>query len=140
MDYTLKITVCVALIAVMCTVGVSASQEKPEKKVTQTAGVDNTRMGAYRALAQLSFQAFEQGDNATAAELARVLERTWDQGEWKNSSDGSFCKKNRSVCEPIDRALDTFIGPVMDYSEKVPNPATVRAAFKDFLEKLATAD
>jgi hypothetical protein len=29
-------------------------------------------------LAQLSFQAFQRGDNATAATLARVLERTWD--------------------------------------------------------------
>jgi hypothetical protein len=68
-----------------------------DKKVSQTAGVDNTRMGAYRALAQLSFQAFQRGENATAAELAHILERTWDQGEWKNSSDNSFCKANRAV-------------------------------------------
>src|ERR1700753_4239360 len=47
------------------------------KKVTQAAEVDNTRMGSYRALAQLSFQAFQKGDSATAAELARILERTW---------------------------------------------------------------
>jgi hypothetical protein len=45
-------------------------------KATQTAGVDNSRMGAYRALAQLAYQAFQKGDNATASELARVLERT----------------------------------------------------------------
>src|SRR5258708_28598192 len=107
-----------------------------DTKITQTAGVDNTRMGAYRALAQLSFQSFQKGDNATAAELARVLERTWDQGEWHNSGDGSFCKANRSVCQPIDQALDVFINPIMNYSKKAPDLAAVQAAYNDFLEKL----
>lgn len=111
-----------------------------QEKVTQFAGVDNTRMGAYRALAQLSFQAFQKGDNATAAELARILERTWDQGEWKNSSDNSYCKSNRTVCQPIDHALDIFIGPIMNYPSKVVDPAAVRAAFNDFLDKLKQAD
>jgi hypothetical protein len=97
-------------------------------------------MGAYRALAQLSIQAFQKGDNATAAELARILERTWDQGEWKNSSDSSFCKANRVVCQPIDHALDVFIGPIINYSSKVPDPAAVQAAYGDFLEKLKQAD
>jgi len=46
-----------------------------EKRPSQTAGVDNTKMGTYRALAELTFQAFEKGDNATAAKLARILER-----------------------------------------------------------------
>jgi hypothetical protein len=111
-----------------------------EKTVTQTAGVDNTRMGAYRALAQLTAQAFQKGDNASAAELARILERTWDQGEWKNSSDGSFCKANRTLCQPIDHALDVFIGPITDYAQKAPDPAAVRAAYGDFLDKLKQAD
>jgi hypothetical protein len=111
-----------------------------EGKVTQTAGVDNTRMGAYRALAQLSFQAFRKGDNSTAAELARILERTWDQGEWKNSSDNSYCKTNRAVCQPIDHALDAFIGPITNYSQKAPDPVIVQAAYDDFLGKLKQAD
>ena len=38
-------------------------------------------MGAYRALAQLYFQAFQKGDILAAAELARNLERTWDGAE-----------------------------------------------------------
>jgi len=111
-----------------------------DKKVTQTAGVDNTRMGAYRALAQLSFQAFQRGDNVTAGELARVLERTWDQGEWHNSSEGSFCKANRPVCQPIDQAMDVFINPIMNYSKKAPDAAAVQAAYNDFLEKLRQAE
>jgi hypothetical protein len=111
-----------------------------DKKITQTAGVDNTRMGAYRALAQLAFQSFEKGDNATAAELSRILERTWDQGEWKNSCDASYCKANRAVCQPIDHALDVFIAPIVNYAQQTPDPAAVQAAYNDFLDKLRQAD
>jgi hypothetical protein len=128
---------CACFVLGACAILSSPSQEK---KVTQTAGVDNTRMGAYRALAQLAYHAFETGDNATAAELARVLERTWDQGEWKNSSDGSYCKANRTVCQPIDHALDVLIGPIMNYAKKPPDPATVQAAYNDFLNELRQAD
>jgi hypothetical protein len=111
-----------------------------EKTITQTAGVDNTRMGAYRALAQLAHQAFEKGDDATAAEFSRILERTWDQGEWKNSSDGSYCKANRSVCQLIDHALDVFIVPLMNYRKKAPDPAAVEAGYNDLLDKLRQAE
>ena len=132
------------LRAAMCfalTGALTASRAAQEKKITQTAGVDNTRMGAYRALAELSFRAFQKGENATAATLARVLERTWDQGEWKNSSAGSFYTLvNRPVCQPIDKALDVFIGPLIDYAAKAPDPAGVQAAYSDFLEKLKLGD
>ena len=37
-------------------------------------GVDNLRMGAYRALAQHIYSDFQKGDLAAAAELGRVLE------------------------------------------------------------------
>jgi len=97
-------------------------------------------MGAYRALAQLTLQAFQRGDNTTAAELARILERTWDQGEWKNASGGSFCTVNRAVCQPIDRALDVFIRPIMNYAKKAPDSAAVEAAYGDFLDKLRQGD
>jgi len=119
---------------------IAASTFAQEKKVTQTAGVDNTRMGAYRALAQLALQAFQKGDNATAAELARVLERTWDQGEWHNTSENSYCKANRAVCQPIDQTMDVYINPIMNYSKKTPDLAQVQAAYNDFLEKLRQAD
>jgi hypothetical protein len=120
--------------------GVGGSCAGQDNKVTQRDGVDNTRMGAYRALAQLSFRAFQKGDNATAAELARVLERTWDQGEWHNISDDSFCKANRSVCQPIDSAMDVFIGAIINYSTNSANASAVQTAYDNFLEKLKTAD
>ena len=108
--------------------------------ITQTAGVDNTRMAAYRALAQMSFQAFQRGEKVDAAELARILERTWDRGEWHNSSEGSFCVANWSVCQPIDTSMDAFINPIMDCSQKASDPAAVQAAYNDFLAKLKKAD
>jgi hypothetical protein len=112
-----------------------------EKKLTETAGVDNTRMGAYRALAELSFQAFQKGDNAIAAELARILERTWDQGEWRNSSDGSYCKDNQSVCQSIDRAMDGFVKPLTGFSKSGrAGQAKEEAAYQAYLKTLASAD
>ena len=129
----------VVLCAILI-VGAGGLCSAQEKKITQTAGVDNTRMGAYRALAQQSFQAFQKGDNGTAAELARILERTWDQGEWHNSSDGSYCKANRAVCQPIDESMDAFIKPIIGFAKKAPDAAAVEAAYKDFLEKLKQAD
>jgi len=135
MNRMLRIAVSVVFAVVVVTYAVAQ-----EKKITQTAGVDNTRMGAYRALAHLSFRSFQKGDNATAAELARVLERTWDHGEWHNTSEGSFCKSDRSVCEPIDKAMDEFIKPILHYETKTPDPAEVKKAFDAFLEKLKLAD
>jgi len=52
-----------------------------EKKVAQKNGVDISKMGAYRALAQHIYVEFQKGDLAAAAELATVLERVWDKAE-----------------------------------------------------------
>ena len=116
-----------------------ASVVAQEKKVTQTAGVDNTKMGPYRALAQLSFQAFKKGDNATAAELARILERTWDASE-EGGSDTSLLKRNKDLFERLDKAMDVFIKPLINYATKTPDSAAVQAAYNDFLEKLKQGD
>lgn len=133
----------VALAAIVVSfVGVRSScLAQQNSSPQQVAGVDNSRMGAYQALAELSFQAFQKKDYATAAKLARILERTWDQGEWHNTSDGSYCKADReTLCRPIDRALDAFINPMIGYASKAPDPAAVEAAYKDFLTKLKQAD
>jgi hypothetical protein len=110
-----------------------------DKKVTQTAGVDDTRMGAYRALAQLSFQAFQRGDFVAASELARILERTWDGAEGAGGTR-SLIATNQDVFRKVDRAMDVFINPIMNHPKKAPDPAAVQAAYDDFLEKLKQAD
>jgi hypothetical protein len=98
-------------------------------------------MGAYRALAQLSFEAFQKGNNAAAAELARILERTWDQGEYRNTSDISYCKSNQSGCQSIDRAMDGFVKPLTGFSRNGrADAAKEKAAYEAYLATLASAD
>jgi hypothetical protein len=125
---------CSALAMTIATPSVSQ-----EKKVTQTTGVDNTKMGAYRALAQLSFQAFQKGDSATAAELARILERTWDAAE-EGGGKRSLISLNKDLFEQIDKAMDGYIKPVMQYAAKAPDPAAVEGAYTEFLTKLKQGD
>jgi hypothetical protein len=136
MKQVLAKTLGLLVSILLCTVLSGMAQEK---KVTQTAGVYNTKLGAYRALAELSFQAFEKGDSATAAELSRILERTWDGAEG-GGGDRSLVKTNKELFEQIDKAMDDFIKPVIHYAVKAPDPASVKAAYKDFLDKLEQAD
>ena len=121
---------CCGLLAV----GLASSCMAQEKKVTQTAGVGNSKMGIYRALAQLSYHAFQKGDNATAAELARILEQAWDK------SEGDLSKSTPEAWKQIDEAMDVFIKPLIRYSAKAPDPAQVQTAYNAYLEKLKQAD
>jgi acyl-CoA reductase-like NAD-dependent aldehyde dehydrogenase len=106
-----------------------------EVRVTQVAGVDNTRMGAFRARALLSFQALQKGDKTTAAELARILEKTWDAAE-EHDGETSLAERNESLFEQIDEAMDAFIRPVIRYATRAPDSTLVRAAYSDHLAKL----
>lgn len=110
-----------------------------EKKVPQSSGVDNTKMGAYRALAQHAYAEFQKGDTATAAQLARVLERVWDKGE-DYGGDTALKKTHPDLFEEIDKAMDDFITPLTEYKTKAPDPAKVKASFNAYLEKLKLAD
>lgn len=110
-----------------------------EKRAPQSSGVDNTKMGAYRALAQHAFAEFQKGDMATAAQLARVLERVWDKGE-DYGGDTALKRTHPSLFEEIDKAMDEFVMPLMEYKNKPPDAAHVKAAFSNYLEKLKLAD
>lgn len=124
------------LLLTAMTLGVASAQEK---KVPQSAGVDNTKMGAYRALAQHAYTEFQKGDTATAAQLARVLERVWDKGE-DYGGDTALKKTHPDLFEQIDKAMDDFVTPLMDYKSKAPDPARIKAAFNAYLDKLKLAD
>jgi len=117
----------------------SASPQTPVKKGPQTAGVDDTKMGPYRALAQMTYAAFQKGDAATAAELARVLERVWDKAE-DYGGDTALSKTNHKVFEDIDKAMDHFIAPLMESKGKAPDAAKVKAAYTAYVEKLSRGD
>jgi hypothetical protein len=110
-----------------------------EKRAPQSAGVDNTKMGPYRALAQVAYAASQRGDNATAATLAKVLERTWDKAE-DYGGDTALSKTNRSLFDQIDKAMDAFIGLLTDHPNTAPDAAKLKAAYNLYLEKLRLAD
>jgi hypothetical protein len=110
-----------------------------EKKVGQTNGVDNSKMGAYRALAKHMYAEFQKGDLAAAAELGTVLERLWDKAE-EYGGDTALAKTNRKLFEEIDKAMDQFITPLTQSKGKAPDPASVKAAYNAYMEKLKLAD
>ena len=96
-------------------------------------------MGPYRALAQMIYRDFQKGDLATAATLARVLERLWDKAE-DYGGDAALSKTNHALFEEIDKAMDQFVSPLVESKGKAPDPAKVKAAFNLYLEKLRLAD
>ena len=117
----------------------AASSPAQEKKVAQMNGVDNLRMGAYRALAQHIYSDFQKGDLAAAAELGRVLERVWDKAE-EYGGDTALAKTNRQLFDEIDKAMDQFITPLTEAKGKTPDAAKIKPAFNLYLEKLKKAD
>ena len=126
----------VVLLFVTATLGSASPQEK---RTHQTAGVDDTKMGPYRALAQMIFSASQKGDAAAAAQLARVLERVWDKAE-DYGGDTALAKTNHKLFDEIDKAMDQFVTPLMEYKTKPPDAAKVKAAYNTYLEKLRLAD
>ena len=110
-----------------------------EKKNSQTLGVDNTKMGPYRALAQLAYAASQKGENAQAATLAKVLERTWDKAE-DYGGDMALSKTNRALFDEIDKAMDQFISLLTDHPSAAPDPGKLKTAYLNYLDKLKSAD
>jgi hypothetical protein len=106
-----------------------------EKRAPQSAGVDNTKMGPYRALAQLAYAASQKGDYGGAATLAKILERTWDKAE-DYGGDTALSKTNHAIYEQIDKAMDQFIA----HPSSAPDAAKLKAAYTLYLEKLKLAD
>jgi dihydrodipicolinate synthase/N-acetylneuraminate lyase len=107
---------------------VAGTANAQEKKVGQVNGVDNSKMGAYGALAQHIYADFQKGDIAAAAEMGRVLERLWDKAE-DYGGDTALSKTNHQLFEEIDKAMDQFLTPLWEAKAKPPDPAKVRAAY-----------
>ncbi len=126
-----------ALAFLIACAAVPASAQ--EKKVAQKNGVDISKMGAYRALAQHMYADFQKGDLAAAAELGTILERLWDKAE-EYGGDTALAKTNRQLFDEIDKAMDQFITPFTEAKGKSPDPARTKAAFNVYLEKLKLAD
>jgi hypothetical protein len=127
------------LLAIFLAKGAVLPASAQEKKAPQTDGADNTKMGAYRAIAQHAYLEFQKGDSAAAAQLARSLERVWDKGE-DYGGDTALKKTHPDLFEQIDKAMDDFITPLMEYKTKAPDQARIKAAFNAYMEKLKLAD
>jgi hypothetical protein len=100
----------------------------------QIAGVDQTAMGPYRAIAQLAFRALQKKNYADAATLVRILEMTWDKGE------SNLAKNNKQLFEEIDAAMDAFIKPILAYKRRPPDLNRVHSTYTEYLRKLELAD
>jgi hypothetical protein len=130
----------VAYCTIALLLGVSAAAVRgQEKRVPQTAGVDNSKMGPYRALAQLAYAASQKGDYASAATLAKILERTWDKAE-DYGGDTALSKTNHALFEQIDKAMDQFISMFLEHPASAPDAAKLKTAYTLYLEKLKLAD
>ena len=128
------------LLLSLCVVALLlASPGAAQTKAPQTAGVDNTKMGPYRALAQLAFNASQKGDNATAAMLAKILERTWDKSE-DYGGDTALSKTNKQLFDEVDKAMDSFVSLLIDHANSAPDAARVKVTFTAYMEKLKLAD
>lgn len=103
------------------------------------AGVDNTKMGPYRALAKLAYASFQKGDSATAAQLAHILERVWDKAE-DYGGDTALSRTNPNLFKQVDKAMDEFITPLENYAKGAPEAAKVKAAYNAYLDELKLAD
>jgi hypothetical protein len=127
------------LFAFLAACAAAAPASAQEKKVAQKNGVDISKMGAYRALAQHMYADFQKGDLPAAAELGTILERLWDKAE-EYGGDTALAKTNRQLFDEIDKAMDQFITPITEAKGKPPDPARVKAAFNVYMDKLRLAD
>jgi hypothetical protein len=80
-----------------------------------------------------------KGEHATAATLARILERTWDKAE-DYGGDTALSKTNHAQFEDIDKAMDQFIALLLDHQNSAPDPAKRKAVYANYVEKLKLAD
>lgn len=126
-------------VAVLFCAGWKLGAAGQEKHFPQTAGVDDSKMGPYRALAQLAYAASQKGDNALSAKLARILERTWDKAE-DYGGETALSKTNKALFDDIDKAMDHFISPLVAHPAATPDAGATKAAFNAYMEKLKQAD
>jgi hypothetical protein len=110
-----------------------------DTRQAQSSGVDNTKMGPYRALAHLAYTAHQKGDDATAAQLARILERVWDKAE-DYGGDTALSKTSPDLFKQVDKAMDDFVAPLENYGKVPLDAAKLKTAYNAYLEKLKLAD
>src|SRR5260370_32757014 len=125
----------ILLFVILPALPTAGSALAQEKKVAQQNGVDNSKMGAYRAPAQHIYADFQKGDLAAAALMAKVLERVWDKAE-DYCGDTALSKTNHCLFGQIDKSMDDFFSPITGGKGKAPDPAKGKTASKAYWKKL----
>jgi hypothetical protein len=99
------------------------------------------RMDVYRAIAQLTLQAYKRGDVDTARALALVLNATWNNTERTTENgegQGRLEKLNPSACHKIDAAMDQFAEHLGEGLK--PRLSDVEAAYVAYMDVLKLGD
>lgn len=128
----------VLIMLLLCSTSLGAVVPQ-EAHQPQTAGVDNTKMGPYRALARLTYAAAQKGDGSAATQLAKILERVWDKAE-DYGGDTALSKTNPDLFKQVDKAMDDFITAVQAGAKTPGDTAKLKGAYNNYLEKLQLAD
>lgn len=123
------VRVCSVLLLAVALTALGPTQSKAAEP-RQSVAVERTHAGPYKALAQLAYDAFKNGDLPDASIHARLLEIVWDHGE------KDFEKKSPDGFQKIDNSMDAFIKPIIGYAQKTPNSGAVNAAYTAYLESL----
>ena len=128
-----------SVIALTLGSAMTRSAVAQETHQPQTSGVDNTKMGPYRALARLAYAAAQKGDGTGAAQLAKILERVWDKAE-DYGGDTALSKTSPDLFKQVDKAMDDFMMAVQAGAKTPAEAAKLKAAYNTYLEKLRLAD
>ncbi len=126
--------IALALCSIVLRAAVPQETHQP-----QTAGVDNTKMGPYRAFARLTYAAAPKGDGPRAAQLAKILERVWDKAE-DYGGDTALSKTNPDLFKQVDKAMDDFATVVQAGAKTPADAAKLKVAYNTYFEKLQLAD
>jgi len=126
---------CFAVALLTCVLAAPLSAQ--EKRAPQTAGVDNTKMGPYRALAQLAYAASQK-------EITPALQ-PWRKSSSARGTSRRLWRRHRSLKDQSRaiRADDKAMDSSSRYSWTTPRPVPIppnSSRLFPYLEKLKLAD
>jgi hypothetical protein len=101
-----------------------------QQQTPSAPGISETMLSDCRKLADEALQAFEKGDNATAAKRAHSLEGVWD------ASSAGLKKNSRIAFNAVDSSMDGFIELIIDDDHKNPDRKWVEDAYQAFIWNL----
>jgi hypothetical protein len=122
-----SLAVSIAIAAPFC------SAQAPDRQTLETCSTPNSaRITTYKFIALGTYLHFNKGASAKAAKEAEALETVFDNSD--------YCLFRRGVSkeevEKIDGLMDAFIKPIMGYASKVPDPAAVATAYRNFVAQV----